>query len=601
MILVSPADVRLIVPAPLLPSAKYPSRVSAQALPTNGEIADRFDLYGDLLEIGGEQSRHRILAYRRGAARIRGAGESVAAMALAGRAVELPDIGGTLQDKIVELAQTGEIAALQRLRAKVPEGLAEIARLQGIGPKRAHAVWEALGVVDLDGLSTAAADGRLASVAGIGPKVVLQVTEQLAAGAVPNERIPIGRALPVAQQIVADLAQTKGTSALTIAGGLRRGSESVHDIDMAAGTDDPERLLDGLAAHPLVTEVLSRGAAGMAVMTQTGIRVELRVGPPESFGNLLQHLTGSKAHNIRLRELAVKQALSISEHGVTRSDGTVLLHAEEAGVYAMLGLPEIPPELREDTGEIEVAAAGLLPALIDEHDLLGDLHVHTTWSDGRDSLADMVAGARALGLRYIGISDHSKSLAMARGLDEERVRRQWGEIDAINATSDGIRVLKACEMDVLGDGRLDFDDELLSGFDWVTASLHSGFTQSRRRLTDRLLAAIEHPLVDAIGHPTGRMLGRRDGYELDFETIFAQAAATGTCLEINSQPRRLDLSADLARRALAAGVRLVIGTDAHSVAELSLRRYGITIARRAGATPDRIANTVPAAALRQGA
>ena len=574
--------------------------MSAQALPTNGEIADRFDLYGDLLEIGGEPSRHRILAYRRGAARIRGAGESVAAMALAGRAVELPDIGGTLQDKIVELVKTGEIAALQRLRAKVPEGLADIARLQGIGPKRAYAVWEELGVVDVDGLSAAAADGRLASVAGIGPKVVTQIAEQLATGAVPNERTPIGRALPVAEQIAADLAQTKGTSAVTVAGGLRRGSESVHDIDLAAGTDDPERLLDGLAAHPLVTEVLSRGAAGMAVMTQTGIRVELRVGPPESFGNLLQHLTGSKAHNIRLRELAVKRALSISEHGVTRSDGTIVPHADEAGVYAMLGLPVIPPELREDTGEIEVAAAGLLPDLVDEHDLLGDLHVHTTWSDGRDSLQDMVAGARALGLRYIGISDHSKNLAMARGLDEERVRRQWEEIDAINAHDKTIRVLKACEMDVLTDGRLDFDDELLSGFDWVTASLHSGFTQSPKRLTERLLAAIEHPLVDAIGHPTGRMLGRRDGYEFDFDTIFARAAATGTCLEINSQPRRLDLPADLARQALAAGVLLVIGTDAHSVGELSLRRYGVTIARRAGATPDRIANTVPAAALRQG-
>ncbi len=587
----------------LLP-AKYPSRVSAQALPTNGQIADRFDLYGDLLEIGGEQSRHRILAYRRGAARIRGAGESVAALALAGRAVELPDIGATLQDKIVELVETGGITALQRLRAKVPEGLADIARLQGIGPKRANAVWEALGVIDLESLSAAVSDGRLAGVAGIGPKVVVQVGEQLAAlatGASPNTRIPIGRALPVAEQIVADLARIQGTSALTVAGGLRRGSESVHDIDLAAGTDAPERLLQAFASHPMVTEVLSRGTAGMAVMTQAGIRVELRVGPPASFGNLLQHLTGSKAHNIRLRELAVKQALSLSEHGVTQTDGTILLHTDEAGVYAMLGLPEIPPELREDTGEIAVAVAGLLPTLVDERDLRGDLHVHTTWSDGRDSLDDMVAGARALGLDYVGISDHSKSLAMARGLDEERVRRQWEAIDAINATSDDIRVLKACEMDVLADGRLDFDDELLAGFDWVTASLHSGFSQSRTRLTDRILTAIEHPLVDAIGHPTGRMSGRRDGYELDFDTIFARAAATGTCLEINAQPRRLDLSADLARRALAAGVRLVIGTDAHSVGELSLRRYGVTIARRAGATAERIANTVPAAALRQGA
>ena len=568
--------------------------MTAQPLPTNGAIADCFDLYGDLLEIGGEQSRHRILAYRRGAARVRGATESVAVLALAGRAVDLPDIGGTLQDKIVELVETGEIAALQRLRAKVPEGLADIARLQGIGPKRAHAVWEALGVVDLDGLAAAAADGRLASVAGIGPKVVVQVSEQLtalASGAAPHERIPLGRALPIAEGIVADLTVTSGTAALAVAGGLRRGSETVHDIDLAAGTDDPEALLDALAAHPIVTEVLARGAAGMAVMTQAGIRVELRVGPPESFGNLLQHLTGSKAHNIRLRELAVQQVLSLSEHGVTQPDGTTLCHTDEAGVYAAVGLSEIPPELREDTGEIEVSAAGLLPPLIRVADLIGDLHVHTTWSDGRDSIEEMVLAARDLGLGYIGISDHSKSLAMARGLDGERVRRQWEAIDAINTRFDDITVLKACEMDVLADGHLDYDDELLAGFDWVTASLHSGFTQSSERLTSRLMAAIEHPLVNAIGHPTGRMLGRREGYEFDFGAVFARAAETGTALEINAQPRRLDLNADLARRALAAGARLVIGTDAHSTDELALRRFGVLTARRAGASPAQIVNT----------
>jgi DNA polymerase (family X) len=573
--------------------------VSTRALPTNGEIADRFDLIGDLLEIGGEQSRHRILAYRRGAARVRNASDSVAQLALAGTAVSLPDIGGTLQDKIVELVETGQIAALERLRAQIPEGLAKIAHLQGIGPKRALGIWHALGVSDLEGLAAAAADGRLADVAGIGPKVVAQVVDQLAAGAAVSDRVPIGRALPLAEQIVADLSDTPGTRRLTIAGGLRRGSETVHDVDLAAGTDAPEDLLDALAKHPTVTEVLSRGAAGMAVMTQSGIRVELRVGPAATFGNLLQHLSGSKAHNIRLRELAVKQSMSMSEHGVAVSDGTILHHADERDVYAALGLPEIPAELREDTGEIEVASAGLLPALIEVGDLQGDLHVHTTWSDGRNSLGEMVAAGRALGLHYIGISDHSKNLAMAGGLDEDRVRSQWAAIDAINTTSPGIHVLKACEMDVLADGRLDFDDELLQGFDWVTASLHSGFTQSRKRLTDRVLAAIENPYVDAIGHPTGRMLGRRDGYELDFDVIFARAAETGTCLEINAQPRRLDLSADLARRALAAGVRLVIGTDAHSVDELSLRRFGILIARRAGATADRVANTAPLDMLRR--
>ena len=568
--------------------------MSAQALPTNSEIADRLDLIGDLLEISGEKSRHRILAYRRGAARIRGAGQSVAELALAGRAVDLPDIGGTLQDKIVELATTGEIAALQRLRAEIPEGLAAIAHLQGLGPKRARAVWDTLGVADLDALSVAASDGRLAGVVGIGPAVVARVVEQLAAlasGASVNERIPIGRALPVAEGIVADLVETPGTTALSVAGGLRRGAETVHDIDLAAGTDDPERLLDALASHPIVTDVLSRGAAGMAVMTQAGMRVELRVGPPESFGNLLQHLTGSKAHNIRLRELAVKQALSISEHGISRTGGETTRTDDEAGVYATLGLPWIPAELREDTGEIEVAAAGLLPDLVDVGDLRGELHAHTTWSDGRDSLQAMVMAARDLGLDYIAISDHSKALAMARGLYEERVRRQWDEIDALNARIDGITVLKACEVDVLADGRLDHDDALLAGFDWVTASLHSGFQQSAQRLTERVLAAIDNPYVNAIGHPTGRMLGRREGYDLEFDAVFARAADTGTFLEINAQPRRLDLRAEHARRALAAGANLVIGTDAHSIDELALRRFGVMIARRAGATADQIGNT----------
>lgn len=586
-------------PAP----TKYPSLVTAEPLPVNGEIADRFDLYGDLLEIGGEQSRHRIQAYRRGAARIRGAAESVAALALAGRAVDLPDIGKTLQDKIVELVQTGTIPALDRLRARVPEGLAEVARLQGIGPKRANAVWQELGVVDMAGLREAATDGRLAAVAGIGPKLVEQIGAQLAAiaaGAASGRRIPLGRALPVAEELAAFLRDVPGVARVEICGGLRRGSETVHDIDIAAATDDPEALTAALAAHPLVTEVVAGGAAGCAVMTQPGIRAEVRFGPAASFGNLMQHLTGSKAHNIRLRELAVKQALSLSEHGISTADGAVVECADEEGVYGALGLPWIPPELREDSGEIAAAAAGLLPTLVRVDDLRGELHAHTTWSDGRDSLEAMVAAAATLGLEYLAISDHSKSLAMARGLDEDRVRRQWDAIDTVNASNPGVEVLKSCEVDVLADGRLDFDDDLLAGFDWVTASLHSGFRQSPQRLTDRLLAAIASPHVDAIGHPTGRMFDRRDGYEFDVDAVFAAARDTGTCLEINAQPRRLDLPDRLARRALAGGVRLIIGTDAHAMDELGFRRFGILNARRAGATADAVANTRPFAELRAG-
>jgi DNA polymerase (family 10) len=577
--------------------------VSGENLPSNARLAALLELYADLLEIGGETSRHRLLAYRRGAARIRQQAESVARLALAGRAVDLPDIGRTLQDKVVQVARTGTIASLDRLRERVPEGLADIARLEGIGPGRARAIWSTLQVADVDALRAALDDGRLAGVPGIGPTLIGRLREQLAdpaAGRVAPERVSIGRALPLAEAIARDLADARGAVRVEVAGGLRRGAETVHDIDLAAATTDPDALLDALAAHPATVEVLSRGTAGAAVMTQAGIRVEVRVTPPERFGNLWQHLTGSRAHNIRLRERAVARGLSVSERGVATGDAEPAGHAEEAGVYAALGLPWIPPELREDTGEIAVADAGLLPQLVRLEDLRGDLHLHTTWSDGRDTLEAMVEGARARGLRYLAVSDHSVSLAMARGLDPDRVRRQWDEIDALNDRVDGIRVLKACEVDVLADGRLDYDDDLLAGFDWVTASLHSGFRQSPERLTERVLGAIAHPFVDAVGHPTGRMFGRREGYALDLDRVIEAAARTGTFLEINAQPRRLDLNAEHARRALAGGARLVIGSDAHSVDELDLRRYGVLVARRAGADAAAIGNTWPLETLLPG-
>ncbi len=563
-------------------------------LPTNAEIAQAFSLLADLLEIDGERSRHRLLAYRRGAARVTRVTDSVARLALDGRATELPDIGSTLQDKIVELARTGEIGALTRISERVPVGLADIASLPGIGPKRARAVWQALGVVDLEGLGAAVADGSLASVEGIGPKTVAQLADELEArrrGGGSGERIPLGRADAVAQRFAVDLAGLDRVGRAVVAGGIRRGGETVHDVDLVVETEDPEAVASAMRDHPMVTELLSSGTGGAAVMTQAGIRVEARFTPPATFGNLLQHLTGSRAHNVRLRELAVRTGRSVSEHGITRPDGSVLRCRDEEDVYAELGLAWIPPELREDTGEIAVAESGAFPSLVREEDLRGELHCHTDWSDGRNTLREMVMAARALGREYIGISDHSVSLAMAGGLDADRVRRQWDAIDEIDAEFDDIAVLKACEVDVLADGRIDHPDDLLAGFDWVTASLHSGFRQSRDRLTKRVLAAVDHPLVNVVGHPTGRMFGRREGYDLDLGRVIARAAETGTALEINAQPKRLDLGAADARRALAAGVDLTIGTDAHSADELAVRRYGVLTARRAGATADRIVNT----------
>lgn len=567
----------------------------AGGLPSNAEIADRLTLLGDLLELEGAV-RHRVLAYRRGAARVRSTPTSVAEMAMGGRATELPDIGDTLQAKIVELVETGEIAALTKARARVPEGLAAVASLEGIGPKRAMALHAALGITGIDELTAAAAAGRLAEVPGFGPATRDSLAAQLARraqeGGAGPERIPLGVALPLAEGMAAALRAAVPGSVVEVAGSLRRGRESVHDIDLVGAAARPTDLLDALAASPSVERVLSGGDSARAVLTHLGPRVELAVTTPDAFGNLLQHATGSKAHNIRLRELAVRRGMSVSQHGITGPEGTVT-HADEAGVYAALGLHPVPPELREDDGEIERAAAGPLPEPVTRADLRGDLHSHTTWSDGTLSVAQMVEAARRRGHEYLAISDHSRSLAMAGGLDPDRVRRQWEEILAEDARHDDITVLRATEVDILATGRLDFDDELLAGFDWVTASVHSALTQDAERMTARVLAAVESPFVDVIGHPTGRMLGRRGHSALDIDRLVEAAARTGTYLEVNSQPRRLDLDAGMARRALAAGARLTIGSDAHSEDALDYLRFGVLLARRAGALPGDVGNTRP--------
>jgi DNA polymerase (family 10) len=573
------------------------------ALPTNREVADSLQLIGDLLELEGAV-RHRVLAYRRAAARIRSTPASVARMALEGRATDLPDIGATLQSKIVELAQTGDIAALAKLRARIPEGLAEVARLEGIGPKRAAALWGALGVAGVEDLAAAVADGRIREVPGFGAGTQARLADQLARRAedpgAGDERVPIGRALPLAEELARDLRAAVPGARVEVAGSLRRGRESAHDVDLVAAAERPAEVVDALLAHPAVERELSRGDAGASVATHAGVRVELAAGPPASFGNLLQHATGSAAHNVRLRELAVRRGLSVSQHGILGEDGERRTHADEEGVYAALGLSFIPPELREDRGEIEAAQEGPLPELVTREDLLGDLHAHTRWSDGTQTVAQMVEAARERGYAYLAISDHSQSLAMAGGLDPERVRRQWEEIAAEDARRDDITVLRATEVDILVDGRLDFDDELLAGFDWVTASIHSGFSQGAERLTARALAAARSPFVDVIGHPTGRMLGRRGHAPIDIERLAAEAAASGTILEVNAQPRRLDLDADMAARALAAGARLSIGSDAHSGASLDLISFGVLTARRAGARAADVANARPWAELAAG-
>lgn len=557
-------------------------------LPTNPEIAADLELLGDLLELDGAV-RHRVLAYRRGAARVRSTGASVAELAMAGKAIELPDIGKTLQDKIVERTTTGTMAALERAKEAVPEGLVGIARLPGLGPKRALAIWKELGATTVSEVADLAREGRLREASGIGAGLERAVVEAIDAPPETDDRIPLGRALPVAEDIVQALRATGARAEL--AGSLRRGRETCHDLDIVVATERPAEIVEALRAHPAIAGDVSHSHVRAGAATHVGVPLEVLMGPPPRFGNLWQHASGSRGHNVRLRELAVGRGLSLSEHGIDGPDGHAE-HPTEEGVYAALDLAWIPPELREDLGEIDLAAQGRLPDLIEAADVRGDLHAHTDWSDGADTIEAMADAAVARGYEYLAISDHSGSLAMAGGLDPGRVREQWLAIGRAQE-SVGVRLLRATEVDILADGALDHPDDLLMELDWVTASVHSSFRASKERMTRRLVAAIENPLVDAIGHPTGRMLGRRPHAEVDVPAVVAAAARTGTALEINGQPRRLDLDDRMAREALAAGVRLVIGSDAHATSSLDFMRYGVLVARRAGATRADIANCLP--------
>ena len=561
------------------------------ATPSNADIAAAFALLGDLLEIDGA-NRHRVLAYRRAAERIVDLDRGFAELALAGRATELADIGETIQAKTVELAESGEIAALAALRQRLPAGLADIARLRGLGPKRARLLFEEAGISGIDDLREALAAGRLESVPGLGAKTLAAIAAQLAQpeGEQGAERVTIGRALPLGERLVAELGAVAGVEAIGLAGGLRRGAETVHDIDLAAATSEPERLADALCRHEAIEHVVSRGDHRVIAQTHSGVLVELRSGPAESFGNLLQHLTGSAGHNTRLRERAVRMGLSVSEHGILAEDGTMATHRTEREVYAALGLAEIPPELREDADEIALAEAGRLPRLVESGDLRGELHAHTDWSDGRATLQEMIQGARERGYEYLVITDHSPR--QVSGLSVDRLRRQAEVIREAATAVDDLELAHGSEVDILPDGTLDYPDEVLAELDFVVASPHSGFAQPAPEFTARLVAAAENPHVDVIGHPTGRKLNARDHSAVDLDSLVEAAVRTGTALEINGQPRRLDLDARMARRAREGGAMLAIDSDAHSPTALGFRRFGLLVARRAGVEADRVLNAL---------
>jgi DNA polymerase (family 10) len=559
----------------------------------NREVAAVFDRIGDLLEVKGE-SGYRVNAYRRAAESIRSTSEEVEALAKEGRLQEIPGVGEAIAAKIEELLSTGHMATYDNLTAAVPEGLLGVLEIQDVGPKKAARFWKELGITDIDGLEAAARAGRLRELSGMGEKSEARILGSIEAYRRRSGRTSIGVALPVAEKLLGRLRALPGVQRAELGGSLRRWRESIGDIDLLVASDDPEAVTAAFAGFHEVRRIRAQGETKVSVELQSELQAQLWVHPVARFGSAWQYATGSQAHNIRLRERAQAMRLSLSEHGFRRPDGSEVLAADEGHVYNALGLPWIPPELREDRGEVQAAAAGALPALVVEADLRGELHAHSDWSDGVVTIAEMAQAAAEAGLDYLVISDHSQSLGVARGLSVERLREQRREIgQAQKRLGKRIRLLQGAEVEILADGRLDFPDAVLAELDLVIASLHSSLRQSRDLATARLLAAIRHPQVDMIGHPTGRMIEGREGADLDLEAVFEAARENRTILEINAHPDRLDLSDVHARRAADLGCLLAINTDAHRPSDLLLRRYGVGVARRAWLTAAQVANAWP--------
>jgi DNA polymerase (family 10) len=563
---------------------------------TNAEIARRLAAIATLLEMDGANV-FRVRAYREAARVVETLAEPAEVLSRTeGRLQEIKGIGRDLEAKIRDFVTRGTTGVYDELLGRYPASIVELTEIPGLGPKRVKILFEQLGIRDRDELRAAAAAGRLQELPGFGETVQRNLLKALAAPAAGGGRMLLAGAWQVAHDLAGRVRQVAGVGAVELAGSFRRRRETVGDLDVLVCGGAAADVMAAFVGHPYVAEVLARGDTKSSVRLGNGLQVDLRRVPEESFGAALVYFTGSKQHNIELRRIAIERGLSLNEYGLTRGGKTVAARTEE-DVYRALGLAWIPPELREAGDEIERARDGRLPRLIEEKDLRADLHMHTDRSDGRDTLADMVRACRDHGYEYCAITEHSQALGMTRGFDAARVRESVEELAAVRKEVPGIRVLHGLEVDILADGTLDLDPESLDRLDWVIVSLHSSLAQPRDVMTRRVLAALEHPAVCVMGHPSGRKIGARDPAAIDFERVFARAAELGVAMEINAQPDRLDLSDANARLARTAGLPIAISTDAHTAGTLDYMRYGVFNARRAGLEPRDVLNTLPFAAF----
>ena len=563
----------------------------------NSQIAEVFENIAGLLEMKGEPG-YTVRAYQRAARTIDRLPTELDLMVGEGQNLrEIPGIGKAISDKITEMVNTGGLSYFERLRSEFPDGILDLMHVPGLGPKTTMRAWKELGVSTVAQLEQAIVDGRLEDLPRMGKKAADNILRHIRSAHSQNERMPIAGALPIAERMMAALReQCPGIKRLVAAGSIRRFEETIGDIDLVCTAEEPRTVLDALVGMRNVADVLGHGDTKASVLLTDGIQLDLRVVEDRHFGALLQYFTGSKEHAVLLREHANKRGLSLNEYGVTNlSTGEVEDFPTEEALYERLGLQFVPPELRVGIWELEAAIAGKIPPLVDAGHIKGDLHVHTDWSDGRDPLEMMLAAARDRGLAYVAITDHSVGRGIANGLSPERLRQQIDHIGELRAHVGDLMVLHGTEMDIRADGTLDFSDDVLDELDWVIGSVHSAMGQDPTVMTERIIKAMQNPHLSIIGHLTTRIIGERQPIEADFDAIFKAAADTGTAMEINASPRRLDLKDTHAQRAKDLGVALVISTDAHTAEDLENGRFGAAVARRAWCEPRHILNTLPAA------